>query len=219
MRTRKACPVPISRRDEPTRWIRAHYDRAAPKYDKKLAFVDRTLFAGGREWVCSQAHGDTLEIAIGTGLNLPHYAADVRLTGIDLSSAMLERARQRADDLGRSVELQVADAQKLPFPPDSFDTVVSTLSLCTIPDDAKAVAEVFRVLRPGGRIVLLEHVRSPYRVVRLGQRAAEHITLRLEGDHQLREPLDQLRSRGFVIDRVERSRLGIVERTIARKPR
>jgi ubiquinone/menaquinone biosynthesis C-methylase UbiE len=218
MRTRKACPVRISRRAEPSRWLRAHYDRAAAKYDKKLAFFDRTLFAGGREWVCSQAEGDTLEIAIGTGLNLPHYPANVRLAGIDLSPAMLEFAQRRADELGRSVDLQVADAQELPFADNSFDTVVSTLSLCTVPDDARAVAQVARVLRPGGRFLLLEHVRSPHRLVRIGQRAAEQLTLRLEGDHQLREPTEHLGSHGLVLERHERSRWGIVERIAARKP-
>jgi ubiquinone/menaquinone biosynthesis C-methylase UbiE len=208
----------ISRHEEPTRWLRSHYDRAAAGYDKKLSFFDRTLFAGGREWVCGQAAGETLEIAIGTGLNLPHYRPQVKLTGVDLSPAMIELARRRASDLGRRVVLQVADAEQLPFPGGSFDTVVSTLSLCTIPDDFKAVAEVYRVLRPEGRFVLMEHVRSPNTVVRLGQLLAEQLTLRLEGDHQLRDPATQLVTAGFLIDRLERSKWGLVARIAARKP-
>jgi ubiquinone/menaquinone biosynthesis C-methylase UbiE len=213
-----SCPVRVSRSAEPTRWLRAHYDRAAASYDKRLRFVDRTLFAGGREWVCAQAHGDVLEIAIGTGLNLPHYPADATLTGIDLSPAMLALAEQRARELERAVTLQLADAQALPFADAGFDTVVSTLSLCTIPDERAAIAEVLRVLRPGGHFLLLEHVRSPHRIVRLGQRAAEQLTLRLEGDHQLREPCEQLKSVGFAIEQIEATRWGIVERVAARKP-
>lgn len=207
----------ISRRGEPTVWLRAHYDRAAARYEKKLSLFDRTLFAGGREWVCSQAEGETLEIGVGTGLNLPHYPAQVKLTGVDLSPAMIELARRRAADLGDRADLLVADAEQLPFPDESFDTAVSTLSLCTIPDDRKAVTEVFRVLRPEGRFVLMEHVRSPNSVARLGQLLAEQLTLRLEGDHQLRDPAAQLVAAGFLIERIERSKWGMVARIAARK--
>ncbi|TMM05586.1 MAG: methyltransferase domain-containing protein, partial [Actinobacteria bacterium] len=104
------------------------------------------------------------------------------------------------------------------FPDESFDTVTCTLALCTIPDDRAAVAEAMRVLRPGGRLVLLEHVRSPVLPVRLGERLLEPLFLRLEHDHLTREPLDRVRAAGFVVERLERSKLGIVERLTARKP-
>jgi ubiquinone/menaquinone biosynthesis C-methylase UbiE len=126
------------------------------------------LFVDGRHWVCSQAEGEVLEIAAGTGRNLRHYPPGVRLTAIELSPAMLELARREATALGREADLRVGDAQALEFPDESFDTVVRTLSLCTIPDDRAAVGEVRRVLRPGGRFLLLAHVRSPVRAVRVG---------------------------------------------------
>src|ERR671930_1314591 len=144
------------------------YEKEAHKYDREMNFFDRLLFAGGREWVCGQAQGEVLEIGVGTGRNLPHYRNDVRLTGVELSPAMLEIARARARELGREVDLRVGDAQALEFPDDSFYTVVCTLSLCTIPDDRAAVGEVRRVLRPGGRFLVLEHVRSPVLPVRAG---------------------------------------------------
>jgi ubiquinone/menaquinone biosynthesis C-methylase UbiE len=194
------------------------YEKEAGKYDREMNFFDRLLFAGGREWVCSQAAGDVLEIGIGTGRNLPHYRADVSLIGIELSPAMLEIARARARELGREVDLRVGDAQALEFPDDSFDAVVCTLSLCTIPDDRAAVAEVRRVLRPGGRFLLLEHVRSPVLPVRLGQRLLDPLAVRFEADHLLREPLEHLRAERFEVERFERSKLGIVERVVARKP-
>src|SRR6266516_4850729 len=144
------------------------YEKEAHKYDREMNFFDRLLFAGGREWVCSQAAGEVLEIGIGTGRNLPHYRDDVRLTGVELSPAMLEIARARARELGREVDLRIGDAQALEFSDESFDTAVGTLSLCTIPDDRAAVAEVRRVPRPGGRFLLLDHVRSPILPVRVG---------------------------------------------------
>jgi ubiquinone/menaquinone biosynthesis C-methylase UbiE len=194
------------------------YEKEAHKYDREMNFFDRLLFAGGREWVCAQAVGEVLEIGIGTGRNLPHYGDDVRLTGVELSPAMLEIARARAHELGREVDLRVGDAQALEFGDESFDTVVCTLSLCTIPDDRAAVAEMRRVLRPGGRLLLLEHVRSPLLPVRLGQRLLDPLAVRFEADHVLREPLGHLRAEGFEVDRLERSKLGIVERVSARKP-
>ncbi len=194
------------------------YEKEAHKYDREMNFFDRLLFAGGREWVCGQARGEVLEIGVGTGRNLPHYRDDVRLTGIELSPAMLEIARARARELGRDVDLRIGDAQALDFGDESFDTVVCTLSLCTIPDDRTAVGEVRRVLRPGGRFLLLEHVRSPVLPIRLGQRLLEPLAVRFEADHLLREPLEHLQAEGFEVEELGRSKLGIVERVAARKP-
>ena len=199
--------------------IRSFYEKAARRYDKQMRFWDRVLdFAGGRRWVCSQATGDVLEIGIGTGLNLSYYQNGIRLTGIEFSPDMLELARERANELGRGdPDLRLGDAQALEFPDESFDTVVCTLALCTIPDDRKAVAEARRVLRPGGRLLLLEHVRSPLLPIRAGQRLLEPLTLRFEADHLLRDPADHLAQEGFEIEALERSKWGIVERVAARK--
>ncbi len=129
---------------------------------------------------------------------------------------MLALARSRAAALGTLVELRLGDATRLPFDDASFDTVVSTLALCTIPDPSGAVAEARRVLRRGGRFLVLDHVRSPSWPVRLVQRLLDPILVRFEGDHLLREPLDLLQAAGFEITEVERSRWGIVERAAAR---
>ena len=194
------------------------YEKEAPKYDRQMRFFEWLLFGNGREWVCSQAEGEVLEIAVGTGRNLPYYPDGVQLSGVELSPAMLEIARTRARELGREIDLRVGDAQALEFPDESFDSVVCTLSLCTIPDDRAAVAEVRRVLRPGGRFLLLEHVRSPLLPIRTAERLLEPLMLRFEADHLTREPLEHLRAEGFAIERLERSKLGIVERVAARKP-
>ena len=204
--------------NEETDRIRRIYEKDAPKYDRQMRFFDWALFGGCREWVCSQAQGEVLEIAVGTGRNLRHYPTGVQLTGIEFSPAMLEIARRQATELGREIDLRVGDAQALEFSDNSFDTVVCTLALCTIPGDRAAVAEVKRVLRPGGRFLLLEHVRSPILWVRGAQRLLEPLALRFEGDHLLREPLDHLRAESFQLEQVLRSNLGIVERIAARKP-
>jgi ubiquinone/menaquinone biosynthesis C-methylase UbiE len=197
--------------------IRDLYDAQAPGYDREMALFEKLLFAGGREWVCSRALGDVLELAAGTGRNFAHYPADVRLTAIELSPAMLELARRRARDGGREVDLQLGDAQALPFGDESFDTVTCTLALCTIPDDRAAVAKAGRVLRPGGRLLLLEHVRSPRRTISAVQRLLDPLAVRFKADHLAREPLRHLATENFAIDELERSKLGIVERIEAHK--
>ena len=195
------------------------YDKMADRYDGMIRLSEKLFMGDGRRWVCSQARGDVLEIAIGTGRNMPFYPQEVRLTGVDLSPAMLAVARQRAQKLGRAVDLRVGNAEALDFPDASFDTVVCTLSLCTIPDDRQAMAEAVRVLRSAGRLLLLEHVRSPIAAVRTLQRLLEPLFVRFWADHLLRDPLDYLASEGLELERVERSAWGIVERLSVRKSR
>jgi ubiquinone/menaquinone biosynthesis C-methylase UbiE len=199
--------------------VRRIWDRYADRYDRDMRLVERVLFAGGREWVCGQARGDVLEVAVGTGLNLPFYPPGVALTGLDLSPAMLAVARDRAAELGRPVTLGEGNAEVLPFPDASFDTVVCTLGLCGIPDDRAAIAEMYRVLRPGGQALLLDHVGAPNRLLRGAQRLLELITVPLVADHQTRRPLPLLVEAGFGIGHSERSKAGTVERLRAVKPR
>jgi ubiquinone/menaquinone biosynthesis C-methylase UbiE len=204
--------------DAETERTRRIWEKMAGGYDRGMDLVERLLFAGGREWACSQATGQVLEIAAGSGRNLAFYAPGVRLTGIDLSPAMLEIAGRRAGDLATPVHLKVGDAQDLPFPDASFDTLVCTLGLCSIPDDRRAVSEAARVLRPGGHLLLLEHVRSPLPLVGAIERLLDPLSVRLQADHLIREPLEHLKAEGLEIERVQRCRLGIVERVRARKP-
>ena len=201
-----------------TERVRHLIDKQAPRYDRQMNFFDRVLFPGGRQWACAQTRGDVLEIAVGSGRNLPFYPDGISLTAIEFSPEMLELARARAERIGREVNLQLGDAERLEFADESFDTVVCTLALCTIPDPARAVAEANRVLRPGGRFVALEHVRSPALPVRAVQRMLDPLSVRFQADHLVREPLEYLRAEGFELEHLERSKWGIVERTIARKP-
>jgi ubiquinone/menaquinone biosynthesis C-methylase UbiE len=201
-----------------TERVRRHYDRSAESYDRLIAWAERVFFGGGREWVCSRARGETLEIAIGTGRNFPFYSKEISLIGVELSPKMLAIARRRARELGIEADLRPGDAQNLPFPDASFDTVVATLALCTIPDYRRAVTEAARVLRPGGFLLLLEHVRSPLLPVQLLQYALNPLSVLLGHDHLLREPLRHVEDAGLVVERLERSKWGVVERLAAYKP-
>jgi ubiquinone/menaquinone biosynthesis C-methylase UbiE len=204
--------------EQETERVRAVQDKQAPKYDRQISLFEGILFGDGRAWVCSQARGRVLELAAGTGRNLSFYPADVELTTLELSPEMLAIGRQRAQELGHPADLRLGDVQSLDFPDESFDTVTCTLGFCTIPDTRAAAAEAFRVLRPGGQLLMMEHVRSPVPIVRGAQRVLEPLAVRFEADHLLRDPLDYLPGVGFQIDEVQRSKWGIVERLRALKP-
>jgi ubiquinone/menaquinone biosynthesis C-methylase UbiE len=206
-----------STKDRTARWHR-YWDKKSRNYDREMKFFDRHLFGDSRSWACGQATGNVLEVAVGTGLNLDAYPQDITLTGIDWSDAMLDIARSRSTELGRTATLQQADAHQLPFDDVSFDTVVCTFGLCAIPDHTKAIREMTRVLRPGGRLILVDHIESTSRVARGVQRLLEVFTVPLGGEHFLRRPLNQVRAAGFDIERAQRFKLGLVERLVARKP-
>jgi ubiquinone/menaquinone biosynthesis C-methylase UbiE len=167
---------------------------------------------------CSHATGEVLEIAVGSGRNFKHYPRGTKLVGIDISEELLAISRKRAAEANLDADLRQGDAQKLEFPDESFDTVLITLALCTIPDDRAALREAWRVLRPGGQLVLLEHVRSPARGIRVAQRLLDPLSVRFQADHLIRDPLDYLAGEHFEIESVQRLKLGIVERVVARKP-
>jgi ubiquinone/menaquinone biosynthesis C-methylase UbiE len=200
-----------------TAQVRKVYDRMAARYDRDIAWAEKHLFAHGRQWVSQQARGRVLELAIGTGRNLPYYPNHVEVLGVELSPAMLAYARWRASAVSYPVALCVGDAQQLSIADECIDTVIFTLALCTIPDHQKALREAWRVLRSGGHLILLEHVRSPLLLVRAVQQLLDPFTVALISDHLLRDPLDDLRTLGFEVITCERLRWGIVERVVARK--
>ncbi|GAA0511733.1 ubiquinone/menaquinone biosynthesis methyltransferase [Paractinoplanes deccanensis] len=190
------------------------WDRSAPRYDRQIALLERTWFAGGREWLGSRARGRVLEVAVGTGLQLPYYRDDVTVTGVDLSPEMLAVARGRA---GEGVTLREGDAERLPFGDEEFDTVVCALGLCTIPDPVAAIGEMRRVLVPGGRLLLLDHVVSTWPPVRACQWLLERLTVPMAGEHFTRRQLPLVRQAGFDLEEAERLKAGTVERVAARK--
>jgi len=153
-----------------------------------------------------------------TGRNLPFYPSNVRLTAIEFSPAMLDIARCRAAQLGREADLRLGDAHALDLPDAAFDTVVCTLSLRGIPDEQRAIREMKRVLPPGGRLILLDHVVASPAWLRAIQWLLERMTIPLEGEHFRRRPRLTAEAEGFVVEIAERRTLDIVERVLLRKP-
>jgi ubiquinone/menaquinone biosynthesis C-methylase UbiE len=206
-----------AQRERTAKVLRA-WEKSASSYDKQIAFFERIQFGGGREWLGSRVRGRVLEVAIGTGRNLPYYPEVVSLIGTDLSPAMLAIAEQRAAELILDVDLTVGDAEDLPFDDQAFDTVVCALSLCTIPNPATAIGEMKRVLVPGGRLLLLDRIGSTWPPIYVAQWLLERLTSRAAGEYFTRRQLPLVRAAGFDVVEVERLKAGTVERIFARKP-
>jgi ubiquinone/menaquinone biosynthesis C-methylase UbiE len=202
-----------------TERIRRLYDDRAATYDRSLGIVEQLLFGRFRQAYGALLTGETLEVGVGSGLNIPFYSPDVtRAVGVDLSREMLRYAVERASHLGIPFALVQADAEALPFPNATFDTVAISLALCTIPDPSKALLELGRVCRPRGRIVMLEHVRSTARPLAAVQRALSPLNERAIGCHLDRDTFDLARSLGFSIDQIRSRLFDSVRLVIARPP-
>lgn len=191
------------------REIREVYRRMAGCYDWAELPVEMAVVSRLRRGLLSRARGRVLEVAAGTGRNLASYPRACRLAAADLSPAMLARARRRAARLGRPAMFAILDGQRLPFRDGAFDTVVTTLSTCTIPDPVGALRELSRVCRPGGAMLLLEHGRSDIGWLGRWQDRRAPSVERRTGCRWTQDPLAIVRRAGLSVRRAERSFLGI----------
>lgn len=191
---------------------RQRYDRIAPVYDRLEVVPERLAIRRWRKMLWDRVEGpQVLEIGVGTGKNIPFYTSDMQITAIDLSPKMLRRARLRADAERSSVELQEADAQDLPFGDESFDSVVGTFVFCSIPDPIAGLQEAARVLKPGGQLLLLEHVLSNHRGLREMMRLSNPIMVRLTGANFDRETAANVARADFQEIRVRHLWLDVVK--------
>ncbi|HEY8424551.1 MAG TPA: methyltransferase domain-containing protein [Limnochordales bacterium] len=142
------------------RWNRWDHRLFAALYDLLAPAAETAYYAARRAEIAGGATGRVLEIGAGTGANLPHYPAEAVLVAVEPNAHMLRRARRKAAGHGRGATWVQAAAEALPFADESFDTVVSTLVLCSVTDPEVAARELWRVLRPGGTLRLVEHVRA-----------------------------------------------------------
>ena len=181
-------------------------------YDRAMSsgFM-KWMLAGRREKVGEEVQGRLLDIGFGTGLSLPHYPKSADVVGVDISLPMLRHAPSHLDRIQ-------ADAERLPFADQAFDSIAFSLCLCTIPDPGRAVREARRVVRPGGRMVFLEHVRSHLLPVALVQELINPACVVLQADHFNRRTADTIRGAGVEVVRIDRWFLGIFNLIVGRAP-
>jgi ubiquinone/menaquinone biosynthesis C-methylase UbiE len=209
----KTCPprrIPLSEKMTASK-LKNAYDEIAAQYEKKIWFDQHILgVARLRQKLLSKATGKILDVACGTGLNIPMFSAGADVTAVDLSPKMLEQARQNALKYGLNVNLAVMDAEHLEFADGSFDTVVSTLSTCTFPDPVKALQEMKRVCQPNGLILLLEHGHSnlPWLANFQDRNEYQHYQCHA-GCRWNQDPLDLVQSAGIKVLRSKRNILGM----------
>lgn len=214
---------PIAARDtvaRDTARTRVRYNRLAPIYDRMERAAERAFAPRRRQvWDLVPA-GRVLEVGVGTGKNLRYHPAGARVIGIDLSERMLAEARRRAGRLRCAIELREMDAQRLAFPDDSFDAAAATFVFCSVPDPVRGLRELGRVVRPGGRIVLLEHVRldRPGIAGRIMD-VLDPLWVRIMGAHINRRTVENVRRAGLEIERVEDlGARGLLKLIVARPP-
>lgn len=199
-----------------TALTRARYERIAPVYDRVEAVMERLL----RPWrvrLWSEVKGPkVLEVGVGTGKNIPYYPPGVEITAIDLTPGMLAQARERARRLGAAVDLCLGDVQALDFPDHSFDDVVATCVFCSVPDPLLGLRELARVVRPGGTIHLLEHVRPTHSLLAWLMDVMNPLVVRIMGSNMNRRTVETARRSGLLLRRVEDlDGLGILKLIVA----
>jgi ubiquinone/menaquinone biosynthesis C-methylase UbiE len=177
--------------------VRRIYDKQAAHYDQR---ENRSWQEALRADLFGRAHGDVLELGVGTGMTFAHYPPTLTsLTGLDISEGMLAQARPKAASLPFPVTLQVADFQTLPFSAATFDTVTSSMALCGIPNPGLLFAETQRVLRPGGQLLALEHIRPPNPVLGLVADLGDPLYHHFVGCHLNRRTPDLLQEAGYTV--------------------
>lgn len=197
--------------------MEASHPLFAALYDWLTWPAERGALGRRRAALARDLNGRVLDLGAGTGLNLPRLLGAGRYVGVDPDPAMLKRARPRAAAAAVPAALVLARGEQLPFPDGAFDTVLATLVFCTVPDVPAALAEIRRVLRPGGTLLFLEHVRSPSRSMAALQDALTPLWRRCFGGcHVNRDTLRALREAGFAPEVAERWSGGIWVRGSAR---
>jgi ubiquinone/menaquinone biosynthesis C-methylase UbiE len=197
--------------------VTRRYNRMARIYNLYDAPMEMMGTKKQRQRLLSKAEGSVLEAGVGTGKNLRYYPAGVEVTGIDVSSQMLARAKRRMAAHPVNAGLIEADVQDLPFDNDTFDTAVGTCVFCSVANPVQGLQELGRVVRPDGRILLLEHVRPTSRLLGRIADAVSTLTRRIFGFRTNRRTDDNVVAAGLEI--IEVTRNGVWRQIVAQPPR
>jgi ubiquinone/menaquinone biosynthesis C-methylase UbiE len=171
--------------------------------------IKRDMFSGVK--------GKVLEVGIGTGHNVRYYPSEGDFSGIDISEKMLKRARKKAGKHAKSIRLEVMDVQDLKFPDETFDTVVTTCVFCSVRDPLKGLAEIRRVMKPGGRLLMYEHVLSKNRLLAFFMTAINPFVSWLFGPNINRDTTGNIKKAGLNVVKEENIQYDIFKRIDAVK--
>jgi ubiquinone/menaquinone biosynthesis C-methylase UbiE len=200
--------------DQATALTRVRYQRISGVYDRRERFME-WRFRPWRKKLWELVEGQQmLEVGVGTGKNIEFWPADRMITAIDLTPGMLKIARERANQLNREDDLRLGDVQCLDFPDNSFDTVVATFVFCSVPDPVQGLSEVRRVVKPGGQVLLLEHMRSAQPVIGLLMDLLNPWIVRTMGANINRRTVENVHKGGLVIENVGNLGMGGVFKLI-----
>jgi len=180
-----------------TEKIKKRYNRVSKIYDLIEQPMELMALKKWRVEVAKELYGKVLEIGVGTGKNIPYYPENVEVTAIDFSEKMLAKARKKAKELNKKVELIEMDAQDMSFPDDTFDTVFTTCVFCSVPDPIQGLKEIKRVCKPGGKIIMIEHVRSEKKVIGPLMDLLNPITVNFYGANINRRTVKNVKKAGF----------------------
>ncbi len=173
------------------------YNRVAKNYDKMEQMM---FFNKHRESLIALANGKVLELGVGTGANLPYYSKNLSVMGIDFSREMLEKSKKVIEKNHiKNIKLKEMDIQNMTFENDSFDCAVSTCVFCTVPDPIAGLKEVYRVLKPGGKVLFLEHMRSRNPLVNIILFMMTIMSKLILGTSMVRKTQENIESVGFKI--------------------
>lgn len=198
---------------------RARYQRIAPFYDL-MDVLPEKRYIPWRERLWSLVAGPrVLEVGVGTGKNMPFYPPKMKITAIDLTPGMLERAEKRASDLNLPVDLRIGDVQCLEFPDEAFDTVLATYVFCSVPDPVLGLKEVLRVTKPRGQALFIEHVRSEKLIFGAFMDLVDPLVVRMMGPHINRRTVQYVQRSGLEIREIGDLGMGdIFKLIVAQKP-
>ncbi|WP_036251627.1 class I SAM-dependent methyltransferase [Methylobacter sp. BBA5.1] len=198
--------------------IKKRYDRIAPYFDGMEAVVEGLLFKSWRKRLWDKVDGHhILEIGVGTGKNFDYYPKDARITGIDFSEKMLTQAKRKRDRKQVNVDLELMDVQSLCFADNSFDTVIGSFVFCSVPSPVKGLKELYRVCKPGGQVLLLEHVLSSKPVIAGAMNLLNPLVVALVGANINRQTVKNVQACAFGSVRVDERSSDIIKLIEAKK--